>query len=84
MVVQLPAVPGVRDETLLTNVYFPVGSQSAERTQIFSLLTQLADYAVSHNANILAGGEGTRSRPGTAGVAIETRPLGRTVPSLTG
>ena len=43
MVVQLPVVPGVRDETLLTNVYFPVGSQSDERAQIFSLLTQLAE-----------------------------------------
>ena len=31
MVVQLPAVPGIRGETLLTNVYFPVGSQSGER-----------------------------------------------------
>ena len=64
MVVQLPAVPGVRNETLLTNVYFPVGSQSAEFTRSFFLLTQLAEYAVSHKANILAGGDWNAVTPG--------------------
>ena len=55
MVVQLPAIPGcVRGETLLTNVYFPVGSHSDDRGQIFALL---AEYAVSRKANILAGGD---------------------------
>ena len=64
MVVQLPAVPGICGETLLTNVYFPVGSQSDKRTQSFSLLTHLAEYAVSHKANILAGGDSNAVTPG--------------------
>ena len=64
MVVQLQAVPGVRSETLVTNVYVPVGSQSDERTQIFSLLTQLAEYAVSHKANILARDDWNAVTPG--------------------
>ena len=62
--VLIPSVPGIRRETLLTNVYFPVGSQSDECTQIFSLLTQLAEYAVSHRATILAGGDWNAVTPG--------------------
>ena len=38
-------------------MYFPAGSQTEERAQIRSLLTQLAEYAISHKANILVGGD---------------------------
>ena len=64
MVVKLPAIPGARGETLLAKVYFPVGSETAERTQILSLLSSIANYAVKHKANIVAADDWNAVTPG--------------------
>ena len=78
MVVKLPAIPGARGETLLANVYFPVGSETAERAQVLSLLSSIANYAVKHKANIIAAGDWNAVTPAIHGAGTRSLPPDKT------